>query len=69
MSNRGFKLGNPYQQEFPNYAETPKAVIAAIAFSFALMQAEDDWDEAVKLIEREWGILFDNEIVPQRPPK
>lgn len=60
------KLSNSYQRRFPNYADTPKAVIAAIAFSFAMRLREDDFDLAAQEIRLEWKILNDARIVPQK---
>lgn len=59
-------LPNQYQQHYPAFEKTPKAVIAAIAYSFALQLCEDDSLAAQKLILEEWKILNLNNIVPQK---
>ncbi len=57
------------------YDRTPKAVFAAIAVS-ALAKGADgllarDWptSEVQALVLREWAVLHENGIVPQKPPK
>ena len=67
LKGRGLKTLNSYQQAFPNYEKTPKAVIAAIAVSFALLRSEDNWDKAIERLTDEWQVLHDNGIVPQKP--
>jgi hypothetical protein len=52
---------------FPNYDQTPKAVIAAIAMSFAILLEEENVEEAKNRILKEWSILHSNGIVPQKP--
>jgi hypothetical protein len=49
------------------YEACPKAVFAAIAVS-GMTNGGDRLDEAATLVLREWWILHDNGIVPQRPP-
>ena len=49
------------------YADTPKAVLAAIAVS-ALTQGGDFLDEALPRLLREWDTLHANGIVPQPVP-
>lgn len=64
-----FKIGNEYARAFgPLYARTPKAVFAAIAFSFALRLNEDHADRAAAEFLKEWETLHANGIVDQRPP-
>jgi hypothetical protein len=62
-------LENQYQRGFPDFDDTPKSVIAAIAFSFALRICEDNHGDAARLIINEWEVLNKNQIVPQKPPK
>ena len=51
-----------------SYDETPKAVYAAIALSFAVRLSEnEDFDKAVDLLNEEWRILYDNGIISQKP--
>jgi hypothetical protein len=62
-------LPNDYQRCFPDFDKTPKAVIAAMAYSFALTQCEGDSERAKQLIIDEWTILHQNQIISQKPPK
>ena len=48
------------------YANTPKAVLAAIAVSLATCGGEHI-DEAENQLLKEWRILHDNGIIPQSP--
>jgi hypothetical protein len=59
---------NEYQEAFPAYDRTPKAVIAALALSLAMRLSEDDPARAEKLLRDEWRVLHQNNIVPQVPP-
>jgi hypothetical protein len=59
---------NEYQKDFPNFERTPKAVIAAVAYSLAMRLSEDDPARAEKLLRDEWRVLHQNNIVPQVPP-
>jgi hypothetical protein len=67
----GLKLSNEYARIFgPLYEQTPKAVFAAIALSFAFMDIEEaGWEQAVKRVLKEWQTLHANGIVPQGLPK
>ncbi|MGC4639870.1 hypothetical protein [Escherichia coli] len=65
----GFKIKNNYAKAFPAFDETPKAVVAAIAMSFAIRICEENIEEAQKLISEEWEILHSQEIIPQKPKK
>ena len=60
---------NTYIWRYPNFDKTPKAVIAAIAFSLAMRLCEDDFIKASQMVAEEWGILHQNNIVPQKPRK
>ncbi len=71
----GLKIGNQYAGQLGElYRDTPKAVFAAIAISFAAMTV-DSAEELIndrsalreKLLE-EWQALHTARIVPQRPP-
>lgn len=62
-------LPNPYQQQLGKlFEDMPKSVLAAIAVS-SLTMGGDYLDEAEERAAREWQILFDAGIVPQRPSK
>lgn len=61
------KQTNGYALAYPEYHETPKAVIAAIAYSLALILNEDNEDRAVALLREEWMVLHEAGIVPQKP--
>jgi len=67
------KSSNEYAQAFgPLYAKIPKAVFAAVAFSFAGWAAGNeakDTDQQVERFIAEWRTLHDNGIVPQNPGK
>ena len=81
---RGGKLHNEYAAAIGGelYARTPKAVFAALAFSYAQAQGAvadpDDPGNGDETLEadvtrarllNEWRILHENGIVPQAPPK
>jgi hypothetical protein len=63
------KMHNDYSKTISPklYVRIPKAVLAAIAVSFATNGGEllDDVDT---LLLNEWAILFENKIILQRPP-
>lgn len=68
----GLKLSNEYQRAFGKlYAKTPKAVFAAVAYSFANWASgteSRDADENVARFIAEWHLLYENGIVPQKSP-
>lgn len=69
-NNRGVKIGNEYAHALgKDYADTPKAVYAALALSLAMRLSADNLDAAKALLADEWRILHENGIVPQKPPK
>ena len=63
------KTGNEYQDQYPSFDDTPKAVIAAIAFSLAMRLSEDNPSEAIRLCSAEWQALHNAGIVPQKPQR
>lgn len=69
--NGVFKLGNSYQGLISRklYEETPKAVFAAIAVSFLLNHQSINEENIDLDLLSEWRLLFDQNIIPQRPPK
>jgi hypothetical protein len=70
-SNNRPRRGNDYLAHLgPLYAKTPKAVFAAMAFSFAFIDVEEQGvEQALARLRFEWQALYDNGIVPQKPPK
>lgn len=71
----GVKLCNEYAAALGCfYDSTPKAVFAALAYSYATMfdpNGEGEAtapDEVISRLKREWSVLADNGIIPQRPP-
>lgn len=64
-----FKRLNAYANLLADYADTPKAVYAAVAFSLAMRLSEDDPAAAAELLGKEWATLHAQGIVPQRPAK
>ena len=71
MNNRGVKLSNEYILQYGKlYASTPKAVFAAVALSLAFIDVEEQgFDLACARVMNEWRALYENGIVPQKPPK
>lgn len=67
---RTMKQTNSYAEQIPSYDDIPKAVLGAIALSFAMRIADDDWEEAKRQLITEWDILHNenNGIVPQAVP-
>jgi hypothetical protein len=53
------------------YSKAPKAVIAAVVVSFLInhFQTEQGTGEVAHAFLKEWETLYQNGIVPQRPPK
>lgn len=67
-SGRGLKVSNEYAQAFGRlYAETPKAVFAAIVWSFC-SEGGSSPDLATNKFLEEWRVLNHNGIVPQQAP-
>jgi hypothetical protein len=63
------KASNEYSRQFGRlYSRIPKAVFAAVAFSYT-SSGGDDLQHAIQCFMQEWQILFDNGIVSQKPPK
>jgi hypothetical protein len=61
--------GNPYYDQLGRLSDRiPKAVFAAIAVSFATCGG-DHLNMAQQNVCLEWVILYENGIVPQRPPQ
>jgi hypothetical protein len=59
--------GNEYQANYPQFEQTPKAVLAAVAYSLAMRLAEDSPCQAEQLLAEEWRALYLSGIVPQKP--
>ncbi|HYR45038.1 MAG TPA: hypothetical protein VER98_18550 [Terriglobia bacterium] len=68
---RGIKRSNEYQRAFGRlYDKTPKAVFAAVAFSYATWAAGSEstsTDETIRRFVHEWLALYENGIVQQKP--
>lgn len=64
-----FKTENAYQKVLSRklYERMPKAVLAAIAVSYASRQTNEDFSLVEAEILKEWSILNANGIVPQKP--
>ena len=61
------KLTNEYARAITHYRAIPKAVFAAVAFSFADRITGDGDPKSIEFaILREWRTLRENGIVPQR---
>jgi hypothetical protein len=61
------KKSNEYAKQFGRrYGKIPKAVFAAVAFSYASSGGDVQEHGVAKVLE-EWRILHDNGIVPQKP--
>jgi hypothetical protein len=69
--NGVFKQRNSYQEELTAtfYAQCPKAVFAAMAVSYASRQVNEDFAHVEAELLNEWQVLYDNGIVPQKPPR
>jgi hypothetical protein len=69
VMSHGIKITNEYSQAIGRmYAETPKAVFAAIAVSFCSTGGEQLPDAEENLL-REWTALWYSGIVTQKPPR
>jgi hypothetical protein len=64
------KISNEYAQALGRfYSSTPKAVFAAIAFSFAeRLFAKSATTKNIDCLLEEWKILHENGFIPQKPP-
>jgi len=70
MNGRGLKIGNEYADAFGRmYADTPKAVFAAVAYSLAMRLNGDQHEAAIAEFVNEWRVLHANGIVSQGEPK
>lgn len=63
-----FKTENEYQKMIDPalYADTPKAVFAALVVSY-LNRLGVEFSDVDAAIREEWQALYDAEIVPQKP--
>lgn len=62
------KITNEYAIAYPHYKDTPKAVIAAIAYSLAMRLSCDDADEVKTILLSEWDSLTACGVVQQQRP-
>lgn len=78
VHGRGLKITNGYTQMAGRlYAQTPKAVWAALAISYAAhrtcgadeLETGLDQDRLEPQLLEEWTILHQNGIVKQKPPQ
>lgn len=61
------KISNEYARQFDRlYARIPKAVFAAVAYSYT-SSGGDDAAHAIERFLEEWRILHENGIVRQSP--
>jgi len=61
--------GNIYNDHLGRLADRiPKSVLGAIVFSYA-SSGGDHMEHGIENVAREWVILYENQIVPQRPPQ
>jgi len=58
---------NEYQLAYPAFEDTPKAVIAAVAFSLAMRLCDGNYEEVLNLLADEWRVLHRSGIVPNKP--
>ena len=58
---------NEYQQRYPEFDATPKAVVGAVAYSLAMRLCENNHERAAELLRSEWFVLHENSIVPNKP--
>jgi hypothetical protein len=58
---------NDYSRSYPDYSRTPKAVIAAIAYSMALRLCQEDERDAAEMLRQEWALLHENGVLRQEP--
>lgn len=72
MNAHGPKLSNQYAGALGRlYDLTPKAVFAAVAYSYATWACGEEAKTSEKVVMRlleEWRVLHENGIVPQKPP-
>jgi hypothetical protein len=68
IMNGGGNLSNAYVDACPMLGKTPKAVIAAVVVSL-LSNGGDELAHVSTRFLREWRILHENHIVPQKPPR
>lgn len=66
-----FKKSNSYERVLTLnfYERIPKAVLAAIAVSYASRQTNEDFTKVQAEILNEWRCLHEAGIVPQKPIK
>lgn len=63
------KYSNEYAKTLgETFEKAPKTVIAAVAVS-VLTEGGRILDQAEKLFLNEWKFLYQNRIVPQKPPR
>ena len=66
-----FKTENNYQKQIDSsfYEKCPKAVFAALAVSYMVNHGITSFEEVTGEMISEWNNLYNQGIVPQKPPK
>jgi hypothetical protein len=60
---------NDYAKLLDNFDKIPKSVFAAIAVSYVLRDNNENFPTVKEGILKEWEVLYNNNIVPQKPLK
>lgn len=64
------KTSNEYAEMITIYESMPKAVLAALAVSLVMrVNGSTTPKEVTDELINEWEALYDNGIIPQKPPK
>lgn len=70
MAHLGNWMPDLSAEEREFFDKCPKAVLFEIARQFGMRVADDFTAEgAFEAIKSEWTVLYQNEILPQKPPK
>lgn len=68
MANLNNKL-NEYSRLLKHFDKFPKSVLAAIAVSHSMQINGEDFDKIETNMVKEWEVLYNGGIVPQKPIK
>jgi hypothetical protein len=66
-SEHGDRRARSYLAQLDNYADTPKPVYAALAYSLAARLSEDDPAAVNALLADEWLTLYACGVIRQKP--